>query len=226
MKKILLTAFWGLGCFSTFAQGTILFYTLATPYLIYINQGGVTGPTTTAANSFYYALLISPYGGLAPSSNPLNSAWTYNGLSATNSTIISGGFFGPNGNQPTTVAGWGAPTGPTYDTGTEMYFLIVGWSANFGSSWSAFSTTLANGLTGNGFYGVSPIGYGYSGGGPAVLAPPNLFTPWAAMPGALQSGFTLYAVPEPSTFSLAGLGGLACLLLNQFCRKYRAPRPR
>jgi len=210
-------------------QGIIVFNNVAAQYLIYTNQDGVTGPTSLTPNSYYYALLLAPYGGATPTQNPFDSAWRFSGVMATNtSSFAAGGIRGPGGAAGVAVAGWGAPVGPTYDTGTEMYFMIVGWSSNLGANWNEFSSALGVGLLDSGFYGLSPVGYGYSGGGPYVLPPPSLFGATPAMPAGLQAGFFLNGftisavsagfavpIPEPGTLVLAGLGGLSLLAFRR-----------
>ena len=233
MKRILAALSIVLGLASVHGQGIVAIYALNPIYAIYTNQNGVTGPiasSSTAPNGYYFALLITPYGGTTPSANPLDPAWTYSGMMATN-WVLAGSVRGPGGPSGTAVSGWGAPTANAYTDGTEMYFILVGWSANLGSSWQAFYNNISTGLPDFGFYGTSPVGYGYSGGGPYSLPPVNIFGTNSAMPAGLQGGFFLngftmnmvsagFALPspEPTSLVLLALGGaawVACRRRNQ-----------
>ena len=170
MRKTLLSLFLGLAGCSAWAQGTVVLQNGNSLYLVSTNAFGQgIGVTAKTANDFYYAVLIANYGGPVPSSNPLNVAWSGAVLTGVNFAVIAGGISGQGGSAGAPVAGWGAPTGPQYTDGTEMYFMIVGWSSNFGTSWATVSADLASGWatlpTTNAFIGTSPIGYGFSGGG-------------------------------------------------------------
>ena len=127
---------------------------------MYTGAGSVQGITNVGATSvasaapastgkgYYYDLLIAAYSGTLNSTDLGNAAvralWTDTGLLATN-YIIAGSLAGPGGNSGTTVAGWAsAPSsGSAYTDGTEMQFMIVGWSANLGSSWGSVASQLA-----------------------------------------------------------------------------------
>jgi hypothetical protein len=225
MRKILLSLFLGLAGCSAWAQGTVILQNSSANFFISTNVFGTIGVTTKAANGFFYAVLTSPYGGAAPSANPLDSAWSGAVLTGVNFAVTAGGISGQGGTGGAAAAGWGAPTGPQYTDGTEKYFIIVGWSSNLGTSWATMAANLASGWatpwTENAFFGESAIGYGFSGGGPNALPATSLFGVSAAMPGGLTSGHTLFFIPEPSTFALAGLGGLALLLLRRSRRMHR-----
>jgi PEP-CTERM motif len=232
MKKMasilaLLTA----GATLAYGQGTVIFNNLSPAYNIFTNRivNGISvarGPTSkaTPGGNYYYALLIADYTGTLTTTNPLDPAFTFTGVYGTNSPLAVGALAGAGGGGGTTIPGWGAPTGPSYDTAERNYFLIVGWSANLGNTWGAISNRLvdpffgaiSNPWTGDPFVGVSALGNGYSGGGPFSLPAPSLFGVTLGMPGGLTSGFDLlWIIPEPSTFTLAGLGAVAMLI----CRR-------
>ena len=215
MRKTLLSLFLGLAGCSAWAQGTVVLQNGNSLYLVSTNAFGQgIGVTAKTANDFYYAVLIANYGGPVPSSNPLNVAWSGAVLTGVNFAVIAGGISGQGGSAGAPVAGWGAPTGPQYTDGTEMYFMIVGWSSNFGTSWATVSADLASGWatlpTTNAFIGTSPIGYGFSGGGRYLLPVPSLFGVSSAMPGGLTSGFTLYGRHSRTLHVCAGWVGRAC----------------
>jgi hypothetical protein len=216
MRKTLLSLFLGLAGYSAWAQGTVILQ--ETGFLISTNAGsGHVG--VAKALGFDYAVLIANYGGPVPNSNPLDSAWSGAVLTGVNFAVTAGGISGQGGGAGAPVAGWGAPTAGQYTDGTEKYFIIIGWSSNLGTTWGIVSADLASGWAilpaGNAFFGESAIGYGFSGGGSFSLPAPSLWGVSSAMPGGLTSGFTLDIItPEPSTFALAGLGGLSLLLLR------------
>jgi hypothetical protein len=170
--------------------------------------GGTSGRTAKTANGFYYALLVGDtYGSPAPSTNVLLD-WdtSFLGMYATNMTATAGGVRGQGGSSGTTIVGWGAPTGSSYTTAEDRYFILVGWSSNLGNSWTTVSNKLSTGnWQDDGLFGVSRVGHIYSAGPPG---PPwqnmNIF---GGAPDGLTEGFTLYHVPEPSALALAGLGG-------------------
>lgn len=238
MKKILITLSLAAATTVAFAQGTVKFYNISSSFAVSTNTsrstiiggnqlGGSGGKTlaTSVGLTYYYELLIAPMGsftsGTANSTNPVASGWTASGLILGTNYLGSGGIGGPGASGGTAVSGWpSAPTtGSAYTDGTEMDYLIVGWSANLGTSWLAVSnevqTAFFSGIT-NGYYGVSQMGYGYSGGGgtPALLAP-SLFGVSSGEPGGIAGGFVLYQVPEPSTIALATLGGLSLLFIRR-----------
>ena len=242
MKKILvITLSLMAGTMLGNAQGLIKFFNLSATFFVSTNnslssfgggtQTGSGGGVTAGSPSgqvYYYQLLIAPMGtfssGSFASTNPLASGWTSPaGYGLATNFVGAGTLGGPGGNNGTGVSGWsnGGP-GATSDTqGTEMDYLLVGWSASLGNSWASVSNLLAAGFVGNatqGFFGVSQMGFGYSGGsGTPATGPESLFGVTTGMPGGLTSGFTMYAVPtpEPGTIALAGLGGLSMLLFRR-----------
>ena len=212
-----------------YAQGIVELQQTGAGFLISTNGlaipggQGTIGVTAKTALGFDYAVLISNYGGPVPNSSPLNAAWSGAVLTGVNFAVTAGGISGQGGGAGAAAAGWApATTGANYTDGTEMYFMIVGWSSNLGTTWATVSGELANNWvgtswTGNAFFGESPIGYGFSGGGPYALPATTLFNTTIGMPGALTAGFDLMYVPipEPTTMALAGLGGLSLLLFRR-----------
>jgi hypothetical protein len=242
MKKILtLAATLGLSASVVWGQGTVIFNNTSATYAVSTNtatsifaggnqQGGTSGKTGTAANGFYYTLLVQSYTGSlsASATNITGYGWsqatingTSTGIGGTNQTIptFAGGINGNGGSGGVAVSGWALPTGSTYDTAGRDYYLIVGWSANLGSTWGAVQSQLASGWTSTGFFGVSALGNAYAGGANSLNAV-NLFGVTAGAPGGLTSGFTLFSVapsvvPEPGTMALAALGGASLLLFRR-----------
>lgn len=112
------------------------------------------------------------------------------------------------------MAGWAA--------GTYNNIVLVGWSANLGTTWAEVSAELIATYFGasfpaNAFFGESMIGY----------LTPNEASPGAAIFGSAADAnglpiynpatdpMVLYPSPEPSTLALAGLGGLSLWLFRR-----------
>jgi hypothetical protein len=239
MKKILsilaLTAEASIG----YSQGSVIVNGSASAFSIYTNtavstyaggsgSGTTSGKTATAASGFFYTVLVQTP--TAANNNPFSTSWLTTGFTGVNQSVppVAGGITGQGGSAGASAANWAAPTGASYNTGTENNYVIVGWSANLGSSWSAVLTDYANGAwTGiagysalnNYFFGVSALGEAYSGGGPNLLPAVNLMAGvTAGAPGGLTSGFSLYEVaptPEPVSMALIGMGGASLLLFRR-----------
>ena len=95
-------------------------------------NGGVLG-----AGNFYFALLYAPYTGVqapVPSTPAALGTWSDTGLEAQ-STASAGRLAPINGN-----AGAIVPWSP----GTTDSIVMVGWSANLGTSWNAVEAELEN----------------------------------------------------------------------------------
>ncbi len=224
---------------SVFAQGTInwsapltafIGQTNATVYSSFVAStgsptGGTSGNTVGGATSlYYYALLTSTGLSAAPTSlsaftGTLANSWMSTGLTMTNGTGANGRVSPVGGaNTAAVSANWA-------DASTQN-IIMVGWSANLGSTWSAALGNLNNwavngaGISGNAYFGVC-----------ASVGSQTLST---ANPGATVIGVNagqingslagsplvmnllqVTAVPEPSTMALAGLAGLGLLALRR-----------
>jgi hypothetical protein len=94
--------------------------------------------------------------------------------------------------------------------------MLVGWSANLGSTWSA---ALANLNAGSGWTGVAEFGESAVG---TITPDPVGSSPGTAVfgnPGINSSTLTpldaVTTVPEPTTLALSALGGLSLLAFRR-----------
>jgi hypothetical protein len=183
--------------------------------------GGTVGPTASATTGavFDYALLYQPYTGIQaaqPTSLAALNTWQFTGLTATNSNI-AGRLLPVNPNPGATIVPW--------FPGVTNSIMLVGWSANLGSTWAVVSNVLNNfpalvgSITGGlAFFGTSATGYIASPDSTTVPGP-TLFgsvpTPYGLPIYSLNTQLTLVWSPEPGTLALGGLGGLVLLALRR-----------
>ena len=181
---------------------------------------GLTASATTSGLSYYYELLYnSAFTGSqvsAPTYGQLfDGTWLDTGLTATNSRT-PGRLSPVNPNLAATVP---------WAQGTTNNIILVGWSANLGTSWATVSNELATQnftfLSSEAFFGESATGY----------ISPNTGAPFGASlfaTGATANGLPIFSLntqlywlpltiitPEPSMLALIGLGGLSLLLLRR-----------
>ena len=189
---------------------------------------GVTGGAVATGLIYDYALLYSAQAvpGVASTDTSVwDGTWLatiQNGgglLTATNSN--NAGRINPVQLSGNTQVSWA--------NGVTNNIVLVGWSANLGSSWVGVSNILAALALGNtapltaqvgsanAFFGETSIGY----------INPNASTPGAAIVGtgagtanglplfSLNTQLYLLPVPEPTSLALAGLGGLSLLLFRR-----------
>jgi hypothetical protein len=186
--------------------------------------GGNSGFTGTAATGFYYELLYSATftgsqlsGGSAPSNsfaNLFGGTWQDTGLSATNTTSSFGRGVPIAGNTGATVP---------WANGITNNIIIVGWSANLGTSWLVVSNELANWTStyegtfvGNSFFGVTAAGFINPGSSNPGVAVTGTSAGSQGLPvNSPATPLYLLPVPEPSTMALAGLSGLSLLLFRR-----------
>lgn len=188
MKK--LAAILCLSALSTgaFAQGLINFFNSGTTLV----SSGQTASSATAipgvAGTFYFALLTAPTN---------SSTFTFANVYGTNQAV-AGRF---TGGANIAVSGWAA--------GTTMQFEVAGWSSDLGTT---FNSSWLTSHPSTGFFGVSSVASGASGGfnGTGTLPNLNIFGSTA-----IASGFALTGIPEPSSMALAGLGAAALLIFRR-----------
>jgi len=184
-----------------------------------VSGGGAQGGTIGAAagpNAFYYELLIgSVYSGVvqsAPTTVAGLSSWVDSGLQATNGSGVGRlSVISPNAGM----------TVNAMSSSATNNIMLVGWSANLGSTWSAALGKLQadGGWTGTAFYGQSTIGY-IEGAAVPTSNGANIFGSAATANGLpifslLTQLDVVPTVPEPTTMALVGLGGAAMLAFRR-----------
>ena len=171
-----------------------------------IFSGGATNPgaigSTAPASSgliYYYELLYNTdFTGSqvpAPDAAALLGTWLDTGLTATNHRTATGWLLPVNPNIAAEV-----PWGP----GTTNNIMLVGWSANLGTSWAAVKIKLANwdyyssSITGEAFFGESVTGYVRPGiGNPSPMVFGTGPTPNGLPINSIN--MQLYWLPPPAT---------------------------
>jgi hypothetical protein len=241
MKKIVLTTVCAMAITgAAFAQGelnwnsfiptSIKIETNATVYSPLLGGGvpssvGTVGFTAAGAGGFYYELLYAPFSGsqISGVSAPSNSAANLFG-----GTWLDAGASAQSGGSAGTIAGNPANTSLTvpWNNGTTQSVVLVGWSADLGTSWIVVSNEVATGSylslpalqTQQAFFGASVVGYlnPFANG---VSPGAAVFSTAASASGLpINSPLTqlyLLPVPEPASMALAGLGGLSMLLFRR-----------
>lgn len=175
-----------------------------------LTGGTTSGKTATTAGGFYYEVLYNTSATEAsvPTTLTALEAWSDAGLSAVNSTSTAGAILTTGQGTADAVAG--------LNTTGSITLMVVGWSANLGTSLSSVESKLAvdSGWTGNAFFGTSSLGYlALNTGNPGS-------TIIGVGTGQIDSPVTeLYEVPvaspEPTTIALGVVGGLSLLALRR-----------
>jgi hypothetical protein len=221
MKKIIaIASVAAMASVASFAQGLVSINYTGSSLLVSTNGGaGATGKIV-GANSYYFELLDSTSTTLASTANQiygnaLNAAlWTDSAVTGASGAGLSAGKV--LGSASAAAGNWAAAPSAAAFSAPDSY-IIVGWSANYGSSWANIATAVANGTLGSlgaGWFGDSAIGINVAGGNGASAI--NLWGNQTATPGyGLSAGFALTPTPEPATMVLAGLGGLSLLALRR-----------
>jgi hypothetical protein len=201
MKKLLTVALLAGAAQLSFGQGTVNFGSGVSAANKIATNSVAGGPSTgyigTAANSYYFGLFVAPSTVTTLSTmDPTQGGFTFTGSVGAN-TGVGTGFWA--GTSPATING--------FATASTASFVVVGWSANYGTTWAAAIAAFDSGTAG--FWGVSGVAQAQLGGG---------ITPAGTIFGngpTQVHGFTVGAVPEPTTFALAGLGAAALMIFRR-----------
>jgi len=197
MKKVILTALTSLAAVAAFAQGTVTFLndtgTLTTPpdRFIRFASGATPGNSfgTAGAPAFGTNFAVQLY---------------YGASSATEASFIPV-TSAPSKLRASTSAGigtWSAGGSRTlnFAPGTTVQLQVRVWDLNAGAT---YESTFA-------------LGIGTGGSSTAFLYTiPQPSDPGSAFNMANFAAFTINAVPEPTTFALAGLGAAALLIFRR-----------
>jgi hypothetical protein len=171
-----------------FGQGLVFFVNSSTT-LVSAGPVGQQAAIAGPVGSYFFGLLIASPGTTDP------TRFTFTGGYATN-LAIPGRLYG----SIVSVPGW-LP-------GSLMSYLVAGWSASLGHDWD--QRWLSGSFVTSGEFGISSIATGIA----SAEGLPSLFS------GAtgIQSGWNLAPVgpiPEPTPFSMGGLGTALIMILRQ-----------
>ena len=228
MKKIVLTtlAVVGLAALAS-AQGTVQWTGVANALIAQTNgtvfssfeaagtanqlTGGPGNTLGSGATQYYYELLVSSSSSTAPTTTAGLAAWSDTSLEAENGAAANGRITQLNPSTDNVANNWAA--------GTSENVILVGWSANLGTTWSTVLNELQNwgaDQIANAYFGVSSVGTLTSGtANPGVIvfgANAGQINNAAGSPEQLD---LLGTVPEPGTMALAAIGGASLLLFRR-----------
>jgi hypothetical protein len=222
MKKTIIALSLLAAVVSSQGQGYVLFQNAGNARVSTngVATGRIAANDGTVANTFYFALFTST----AQNTTVGSSSAAISGTNGTYAFNASGWTFAPNAIGTNTIAGQFTSTvadpnnslQTQIPSGAAQTFVILGWSANIGSTLSALTTWYNNGNPAtSGFIGESAVS--------GVITPSvggvSLTAPITGTTTGLIPGFTLGQViaptPEPATLALAGLSGASLLLFRR-----------
>jgi len=210
MKKLVAIAALLSAAYMSYGQGEVIFSTGS--QFCSTNTTGTPGRLSGAGN-YLFALFVAP-----TTVNTVNGMafddpnWTFTGDYGTN-IATAGRILGNYSANATAII-------PGYAPGSTGNFLVIGWSVNIpGADLSQSGVGVSNAVVavrnwfhslGAGLIGQSGIATILVGGGTTPLS-----TLFGAVSGSSIQGFSLVPVPEPATFTLAGLGAATLLIVRR-----------
>jgi len=221
MKKLIVLSGIVASAYGVLAQGTVSFVNTSSPTTkISVNSapgGPATGLAPAIAGGFYYELFYSASGATAVGGA---SGALIPGATSLPEFVTSDSNWADTTLIAPSIATAGRLTGTLNATvnqinGTSSQSVIIGWSANIGTTVSALEAFLAapaqfvNGT--QTFVGESEVGtiaYGSTSG-----VPPAGNALSATLPGFVLG--EVAATPEPTTIALGVMGGLSLLALRR-----------
>lgn len=186
--------------------------------------GGVQGNAAgLAGNVYYFQLLYSTVDTTTPTSlTDLANNWTASSLQMQNLTTAN------NGRLTELNGASAAAIDPSYNGTGNLQLMLVGWSANLGTSYTGANGVLSDlqnwSTASAGISGAAYFGLGFVGTSSLSTSSSTGTTIWSATQTAgglisnpSASPMVLYelAVPEPGTMALAALGGASLLLFRR-----------
>jgi hypothetical protein len=207
MKKLLLTLTLVAAVVSAYGQGSINFSgsvlnKLSTQY----TDGTGLGQVATTVGLMNYGVFYAA-GATLPSTLPF-----FTGLLGVNSSTALG-MIASSADRKTLLAN--VPLGAETSPGEADIWLQVGaWSASFGTDWAAAKTAFQAGQNGVAFGLSVPVNLNALGN-PTISGAAM----WEGATGTnakLVNAFVIpVAIPEPTSFALAGLGAAALLIFRR-----------
>ena len=226
MKKLLITLIFSGFTIAAFAQGTVAWIGSANLFIGQTNAGvfspffgggsnGIMaqGPTVSStATLYYYELLVSPTLTSVPTTIAGLASWQDTGLEAQNGNVGNGRLIQLNSGTAVVANNW--PVGVTES------LIMVGWSANLGTTWASALNYLENWPT-IGVSGPTYFGVGSSVGSLASFSSNPGVVVLGTGTGQINNGASnpfqmdLLPVPEPGTMVLTALSSLSLLAFRR-----------
>jgi hypothetical protein len=219
MKKTLITLALGTAAVaSSFGQGYVGFFNgTASKVSVNSSVGGTSFAATPAtANAYYYALfyagptvttVLTSAAAVVAAAPVLSDAnWTFDS-GVLGASTARAGFMGDSTG--------GTQSAVSLAAGTTGEFVVVGWSANIGSTEQNLAEFLAGTDAGvsSGFVGESAVGsQTVSAGAPSPVG--NIFGAAPQIPG-FDLGGAISPSPEPTTIALGVMGAASLLAFRR-----------
>jgi hypothetical protein len=166
--------------------------------------------------TYYFALFAAPstQNTISTLNDPTLNGWTYVaiGTNTAQAGRLDGNNFEFNG------VNYNAVACPGFAAGTTADFAVAGWSASIGTSWAQAQAWWNSG---NGNLGGFPAYFGINpnvANDVLLMTAPGPYNIVFGNTAGLLSGWGLSAygyIPEPSSFTLAGLGAAALVIFRR-----------